>query len=230
MSEILISTPDATTAAREGAEVVALARSFEVLSIADDIQAQQWMIEIARMDRAAADFFAPSRTQADRLHKQIVADERRVRSVYAEARNIFSEKSIAWKREQERLANETRQKAEEEARAREEERRLMDAIAAEDAGENAEAEAILTAPIIVEVPEIAPETARVEGVSARVTWYAEVTDLAKLTRFIADNPQWIGLIEANQPALNRLAISMRENLSIPGVEPRKRESHAVRTR
>ena len=230
MSEILISTPDATTAAREGAEVVALARSFEVLSIADDIQAQQWMIEIARMDRAAADFFAPSRTQADRLHKQIVADERRVRSVYAEARNIFSSKSIAWKREQNRIAEEAQQKAEHEIRAREEERRLLDAVAAEEAGETAEAEAILAAPIIVNVPEIVPETARVEGVSARVTWSAEVVDLSKLVRYVADNPQWVGLVEANQPALNRLAISMRENLSIPGVEPRSRDSHQVRTK
>jgi hypothetical protein len=55
------------------------------------------------------------------------------------------------------------------------------------------------------------------GISNRVTYRAEVTDIRMLCRAVADGKVSPLLVEANQSALNKLASAERETLNIPGV-------------
>jgi len=116
-----------------------------------------------------------------------------------------------------REAAEERRRLEVLARVAEEERRLEEAIAAEAEGETEAAAAILDdvgpAPII----RVEPALARVEGVSARTTWHAELTDKLALVQHVAANPHLVHLLEVYMPAANAMARAQREAMSIPGL-------------
>jgi hypothetical protein len=119
-------------------------------------------------------------------------------------------------------AEEQRQREERErAQAAERDRLLQEAVHAEKTGETkAVVQQILEEAETVAPPPVAarPITA-LKGVSTRDNWKAEITDLQALVRFVADNPNWIGLIEPNTKALNDQArhLNVRLAATIPGV-------------
>jgi hypothetical protein len=104
----------------------------------------------------------------------------------------------------------------------------MDAIEAEAEGDSAAAEAILAEPVSAPIVTVAPQVAKVDGVSSTTRWSAEVMDLMMLVRYVAAHPEWVSLLEANMPNLNRLAISQHEALSIPGVRAVKTTVRSMR--
>jgi len=115
-----------------------------------------------------------------------------------------------------------------EARKAEEDRLLAEATAAQDAGDTEQAQAIIDQPIMVPVVTVAPAVARVEGVGQQTRWAAEVTDKLALIKYVALHPEWVGLLDANEPNLNRLAVSQREAMRIPGVRAVSRTIRMVR--
>src|SRR5262249_42993600 len=65
---------------------------------------------------------------------------------------------------------------------------------------------------------VAPNvTARVEGLSFRENWRAEVVDQAAFVAAIASRPELVNLVEPNLGALTHLARAYKSALSIPGV-------------
>ena len=89
---------------------------------------------------------------------------------------------------------------------------------AESAGHPEEAEAILEQPRLAPVVTVAPEVAKVVGISERKTLSARVTSMRALIVYVAANPQWTELLLPNMPSLNALARSMRKEMRVPGVE------------
>ncbi len=69
---------------------------------------------------------------------------------------------------------------------------------------------LITAPIVAAAPKTA-------GVSTRKVWKAEVSDKVELVRFVAAHPEYIGLLDANMPAINKIALALKENCPIKGV-------------
>lgn len=116
------------------------------------------------------------------------------------------------RREQARLDDLARKK-EERLRAKAEEKR--------EQGEEEKAEELEERSTQVVAREAAPVT-RAAGVHARVTWHAEVTDLMELVKAVAAGSHAIGLLEPNMPALNALAVALKDTLDIPGVEAVKK--------
>lgn len=61
------------------------------------------------------------------------------------------------------------------------------------------------------------EPPRAKGISTRSKWRAELRDKHALVRFIADNPQYLNLLDFNQSAANQMATALKENLCVAGL-------------
>ncbi len=126
-----------------------------------------------------------------------------------------------------------RERALEEARqreiARKETLRLeRRAAAAAQKGHEEKAEVLAQAAAAVPVPIVAAP-ARPPGMVGSTRWSARVTDLRALCKAVGEGAVGVEAVQANMTFLNAQGRAMRENLSIPGVEPVKIESMSVRT-
>ena len=184
----------------------------DVYLIANDLDAG-----LTALEREIIATFAEPKKKAHEAHKSVVAVETRALSPIKQARAYLSPKIIGWRREQERKRLELQRKLDEEARKREEEERLAQAVALEAEGMKEEAEAVISEPIIAP-PVMAPQlTPKVQGMSVRETWSAEVTDLKALVSAVAAGRVPIQALSANQVFLNQQARAMKRDLNYPGV-------------
>lgn len=96
------------------------------------------------------------------------------------------------------------------------------AAKAEGAAEAAEAKqdglaeaaaTIQAAPVVVPLAE-APKAA---GISSRGVWKGEVTDKLELVKYIAQNPQFLHLLDASQKEINSLAKALKGNCQVAGL-------------
>lgn len=69
---------------------------------------------------------------------------------------------------------------------------------------------LVTAPVAV-----APRVTA--GVSSRKVWKAEVNDKLALIRYVADHPEYVDLLDANMPAINKIALALKANCPLKGV-------------
>ena len=133
----------------------------------------------------------------------------------------YSEKTLKSKLmayDEEQQAIQRQRQAEAEAEA-ERQRTLLaeQAQQAEQNGDTIMADALLETACIMVAPVVIKDVPKVVGVSTRVTWKAELTDKLALVKFIAENPQFIDMLDANQSALNKFASAMKSNAKIGGV-------------
>ena len=124
-----------------------------------------------------------------------------------------------FEREQEERERRKKQLEAEAAQKKEEEERKLDvATTAEAVGMSKESvQTILEASSTAPTPVAAPTFQRVKGLGHRENWCAEVTDLWALVKAAAKNKSLLPLLEANMPALNAQARSLKTALQIPGV-------------
>lgn len=152
----------------------------------------------------------------------------------AERRRVEEEerqRRIAIEAEEKRVREE-QAKLEAEARARQEE----EAFEAACDGEPEVAADIMKEPIEVQllrayhnIPPPAP-VAKVEGLSSRETWSAEVVDLHALIKYAATCPKAMAesMLTPNLATLNTLARQAKAALAIPGVNAKSTTSTTVR--
>lgn len=119
-------------------------------------------------------FFKPMKDKAFATHKQICADETASLIELEGIKQIISPKMMAWKREQDRIAEEETRKRNEEARRQEIERKLAEAIQAEKEGDTEEARAILDEPIETPVIRVQSAAPKISGLAERKTWTYEI--------------------------------------------------------
>jgi hypothetical protein len=211
---------------------------------------------IAVYVRRVGEVLDPIVEAAHRAHKVAVAQRDRLLQPATEAKRTLGLRMATWdaeqarlrreaaeavQRERERLEREARLVAEAEQRRLQEEaetRRLEEAVALEQAGDGAGAvarlEAPISTPVVVPAPIVvaAPPPLRppkVEGVSYRVEWSAEVEDFGALVRAVAAGQQPITLLSANMAALNQLARALKGAMGVPGVRAVSTRMATVRT-
>ncbi len=196
------------------------------------LRAQEFSIESQEHYEKAADFLRDCKTmqkdiretmdpavkKAHEAHKAVTSIRSKLLDPIDQAESVVKRKMGAWIEEQERAAREERLRLEQEARKAEEERRLREAAELEARGEAAAADDVLAAPIVAPVilPEVQKATA--EGTSTRKRYTARVVDTTAFLRAVVAHPHLAGLAVPNQQALDALAASLKEALSIPGVE------------
>jgi hypothetical protein len=133
-----------------------------------------------------------------------------------------AERAAAW--EAARVEREAAERAAAEARAA--------LAAASSEAEAATARAVLERAQTAATTRVAvmPEPdLKVEGISNRNVWRAEITDLKAFLSAALKDPVLICHVEVNQAALNALARAYKDKLDIPGVRATRTTSTTVRT-
>jgi len=131
---------------------------------------------------------------------------------------IIDKKVDTYQREQERIAQAERAKAEKEAREAAEKERLAEIEHLQETGELEEAETVAAEPLDVR-PVIEAPKEKVEGFSTSKRYYAEVVNLGDFLSFLAGEPRFHYLIkDFPMKELNKLAVAQKEMFDIPGVE------------
>lgn len=192
---------------------------------------------IKALRQEIADTFDPHIRRMHDAHKALLKEKAEAETPLTEAERIIKDALVAFDREQERQRLETQRRLEAEARAQAEADALAKAAAMEREGQAygdgalvddaaALLEDVLTAPAPA-VPLVQKATPVVAGIAHRSTWSAEVVDLLALVRYVAANPQYLGLVLPNQPALNQQARSLKGAMRIPGVRPAERRDVAA---
>ena len=210
------------------APMVAEARAFAVVDVETHGMALERIKAIRSGEKEITELFEDARKKAEAAKKSILATRDGLVGPLAEARTAYDRNAATYEEAERRKTEEEQRRLQELARKEEEERILAQAQEAQAAGDHAQAEAIVAQEVLVPTVRVAPAIAQVEGVSSRTLWSAEVSDVAALVRNVAAHPDLLHLLEPNLPALNRMAISLRENLRIPGVRAVSKTSRATR--
>lgn len=240
---ITIERPDVAAIKAEYSPLVARANDFAVATVEDHEAGQVYLGQLRAAEKAICDKLDPIVKAAHSAHKMLTTLKNEAIAPLTLARGVIGRKLDAYEAEQRRIAEEKQRAAEAEARRLAEEKALQDAIMAEEAAQaaaeagddeaaeqmQAEAAAILDEPVLAPVVHIAPEVAKVNGVSSRQNWKAEVVDEMALIRHVAAHPEWAHLLSPNMVALNGLARSQRDALRIPGVRAVAETVRSVRT-
>lgn len=182
-------------------------------------RAAETLKEIAWVEKQITDHHGPMKKAAKEAHNQAVAAEKRFLDPLMKAKDIIRGAISKWTSEQERIRREAEAKAREEARRKEEDERLAKAAAAEAEGRpEAEVTKILETPVPIAPVVAMPTYNKVEGVSMRETWHAEVIDIKVLCQAVVEGQAPLEAVQANMPLLNSMARTSKSELSIPGVK------------
>lgn len=172
--------------------------------------------------------FDPIVDAANRTHKEALARKKEHETPLVEAEGIIKRMAGDYvaRVQAERAAEQRRLEA--QARERAEELRLQRALELEAAGDKEEASAIIEEPIaVVRVQPSAPAP-KAAGLSAVERWSAIVKDKRALIAHVAAHPELGAFLDVNMPALNALARTQKEALSIPGVQAVKETGISAR--
>lgn len=69
---------------------------------------------------------------------------------------------------------------------------------------------------------------KVSGVVSKGKWKGRVTSKIKLVQFVAANPQYLGLLDENESAINKLAGALKNQMAIDGIEAYEERQIAAR--
>lgn len=173
------------------------------------------------------DTFRPTLKKMDEARKGLYKEMTDRIEPVEEAKKLIKSKRIVYTEEQERIRKIEEARLQALARKQAEEAALAAAIAAEEAGEGAEAEAIINEPVHVPTV-IIPKTTPSAGVSGaiRELWSAEVTDLRELLCSIIGDMKIVDrlvvnpyiTVEANKSVLDGIARRLHDKMMVPGVK------------
>ena len=174
---------------------------------------------VKRLRRQIAEHHDPLIKSAYDNWKLNIAAKKNLDDPLNNAERTLKGKIGAWLQEQERIRVEVQRAIEAEAQRKAEEEQLARAEALEAQGaDQAAVTAELDHPVVVEqVAVAAPTFEKRSDVGIVKTWSAEVQDFASLVKAAAQNPQLLGYLLANQPALNASARMQKELFMVPGV-------------
>lgn len=173
--------------------------------------------DIKAMAKQVNDRFEPAVTAANKAHKELTKLRGSLLEPLEQAEKLIKGKLGAFLAAEQRKADEARREAERIARAAAEEERLVQAASLERQGRTLEAAAEIEAPVVVAPVPAPPAPPKIAGTSVREIWTGRVDSLLALVQHIAANPSLIGLLKADQSAIDALARASKHELRIPGV-------------
>lgn len=180
---------------------------------------------ITAFKRKVQDFFSPHKKRASDAHKALCDDERKVLKPAEADESRLKTALVTFTTERERARRAEEARLREESRRAEETRRLEEAAAMEteahatgDLAMQEQAEALIEAPIpAMPIQAETPAAPKVDGISFRDVYRAEVTNLKALLEAAIKDPQWMALVKVDQSAIDGMARALKERLAIPGV-------------
>lgn len=224
-----VAMPDTKAIAHEYEADVARARALAVTDQPSHLRALECDRALAGQEKYVAAKLDPIIADANAVHKKLTRLKAETLAPIKDARQYIANICFAYKREAERRAAEEQARLQAIARKQEEERRLAEAIELEKAGNQAEAEEAIAAPVETPTVTVQAPIAKLDTASTREIWAAQVFDKKALVRFVADNFDLLGhLLEPSMPALNDMARRQKSGMQVPGVKAFSREIIAQR--
>lgn len=231
--DTVIKFPDRVALAAESTGLVERAKGFKIENATDHEEGLVIFKNLKSAWKVVDDKLKPIIEQAHKTHKSLTSLRAELFAPIDEALKILERKCIAFSDEQRRIAEEKQRALQAKVQQEEEERALMDAIDAEQAGDKVVAEEILATPVEAPLVHVMPAVATVSGISEPERWSFVVKDPAQILKAVLETPHLKYLIakavEALQPDLNRMAVSQRKALQIPGGEAVMKRGLSART-
>jgi hypothetical protein len=217
-------------ASREDAEIVALVASADELTIttSEEMTASGALLKTVMARQKALTELRLSITRPmDKAKKRVLELFAPALDRLTNAEHTIKGAVLTYTREQERLRREAQ--AELDAAAERERLRLLES-AEEHRGlaQGGEAAELEREAETVQAPTVAPAEAPSGQMHVRVTWHAEVTDLAALAKAYAEGEMSIELMLPNMKLLNEMARTFKGDLTVPGVRAVSEEGIAAR--
>lgn len=131
--------------------------------------------------------------------------------------DVIRPKRIAWEQEQERLRREEEKRQRDLQAKEDEERRLKEALAAEEKGDTRKAEKILEReePIAkVSVVSSLPKS----GIAKRTYWDFEEVSLKDLVKAAAEDDRWLPFLDFHRVRIRQQVNSLKDMCRIPGIK------------
>ena len=204
---------------RDGLLLVAQAEEIQVRDADGFQQAGVFLRRVTGGLKMAHDLMDPICEASDHAHKVAVAQRKKLIEPFETAKRIVGAEVSTWEQaERDRVAREQRA-ADAERRRLEDEARLAVAAQLEAQGKPEAAQAALTAPVTM--PVFTPPVQAVpkaEGLSFRDNWKARVVDPVALIKAVANGEAPANLVIPDQQALNKLAVALKGEMRVPGVE------------
>jgi len=142
--------------------------------------------------------FKPLADKAFQAHRSITAKWKEVKQPLEDAKTYLVNQVKAYQRKVREEAEAEQRRLAEIARKQEEERRLAEAIEAEQCGNVEEAQAIIEEEMFVPTPIVRPDVPKVDGRKYTTKWSWKVTDINKVPReyLIVDQIKMNGIVRA----------------------------------
>jgi len=160
--------------------------------------------------------FNPAKDALNKAKAELMAVIKKATAPFIAAKTMGKKRLAELQEMLDECDAELQRRADEDARNRAEEQQLRDAAGLEAAGMSAEAESILETPVVASGDKV--EKTKVDGISTRKNYKAEVVDLSTLVKAVNDGTAPAGCLIADQKVLNGMAKALKENLAIPGVK------------
>lgn len=235
-----IETPDGVALASKSVLQLQVARSF---SIVDDDTYQLAGEELKAIRKRVKDLEEQRlgiTRPMDEAKERVMTLFREPVAKLNEAAGVLNTAMVTYHEAKAKLAEEERRKAEEAARvereklaaaaraAEEEAKKMREAAAKTDgvtaqqsqleaAAKETEARNLAAAAVMVTAAVPAASAPVSTGAGTSKTWKVEVVSLIDLVKWVCAHPEEIGLLKADETALNAKARSMKENFNVDGV-------------
>ena len=159
----------------------------------------------------------------DQAKKAVMDLFRKPSETLEAAEGVVNKAITSYTVEQERIRREQEEKLRKQAEAEEKKKREAleeRARKAAEAGKAEKAEELRqkAAEVQVVVPSLASTVEKVNGLSFRDNWSAQVVDLRALVKAVADGKAPLNFLMANQPVLNSQARATKDSMPVPGVK------------
>lgn len=208
---------EASNIQEEGLVLIGQAEELEIIDKASADDAGRFLQAIKQYQARVKEIMDPIVKAADHAHKVAVQQRNLLLGPALEAEQNIKRSLVSWEQaEQDRLKAQ-REAQEKAAREAGEAERDRQAKALLDQGKPAAAAAVAAAPPPVAITPPPPAPPKVQGVSFKDVWSAEVTSKLDLVKAVAEGKQPLELLDANMTVLNKLAVALKEHLNIPGV-------------
>lgn len=194
-----------------------LAEHTEIIDHPSYEMAAEHLQAIKALQAEADQTFDPIVQKAYAAHREALSQKKRITDPLNQAESILKRNMGVYAQEQARLRMEEERRLREEAERQAAEEREREIEAAETAGASIEEVAVIAEAPLVRRPVVVAQAPRVQGVSSREIWKAEVTNVQALIKYVATRPELANLLAPNMPAINALARSLRSAMNVPGV-------------
>lgn len=188
------------------------AKAFATITTAEAYaQAGELLVTVKELRKQIAAHHQPMIDAGLRAHREALAARKRLDDPLDRVEGLLDAPMRIYLAAERRQREEATRIAEAAARQAEEDARLAEAAHAEQAGEHAEAEAIISVPVVVPSVVLPKAVPKVAGLATTTDWLWKITDEKKIPRLYYD------LAEARINAVVRTNKKLAEQM-IPGIE------------